>query len=152
MEKEVHNDVDLSQQGIKRRVWSFIVGALATAVCIIVAIVLLPDKDGSSTFWFILAPLSFTLVSCLILNNNFIGDVMGTIFEWSFVTFPGLIYSLDLDGIIWFLTVKLLFWLIGIVLALLFGFLAIACGLVLSIFVYPYAITKNFKNPGDMNV
>jgi len=61
---------------------------------------------------------------------------------------PGLIFTLDLEGIIWLLTVKLLFWIIGIVLATLTGILAVALGLVVSLFVYPYAIIENIRH-GD---
>ena len=92
------------------------------------------------------AILGFTLISCLFLANNFIEDVMETIFQWGFVQMPGLIFTLDLDGIIWLLTVKLLFWILGIILACLCGILAIAIGAVLSIFVYPYAIVKNLRS------
>ena len=58
---------------------------------------------------------------------------------------PGLIFELDLDGIIWFLTVKLIFWILGFILAALCGILAIGLGLVVSLFVYPFAIIKNIK-------
>ena len=69
------------------------------------------------------------------------------IFSWGFVRMPGLIFTLDLDGIIWLLTVKLLFWVLGILLALLAGTLALILGAVISVFVYPYAIIKNFRKP-----
>ena len=62
---------------------------------------------------------------------------------------PGLIFTLDLDGIIWFLTVKLLFWILGIVLAILCGLLGICVGLAVSVFVYPYALYQNIKHPED---
>ena len=65
------------------------------------------------------------------------------IFSWGFVTMPGLIYTLDLEGIIWLLTVKLLFWILEMILAVLCGILAIALGLVVSLFVYPRALYKN---------
>ena len=93
----------------------------------------------------VLGVLSFTLLSCLILKNNFIGEMLYKIFSWGFVKMPGLIFTLDLDGIIWFLTVKLLFWILGMVLVFICGALAITVGLVVSLFVYPIAIYKNIK-------
>ena len=69
--------------------------------------------------------------------------MIAEIFSWGFVRMPGLIFTLDLDGIIWLLTVKLLFWILGILLAILCGGLAIALGLFVSIFVYPFALRKN---------
>jgi hypothetical protein len=71
--------------------------------------------------------------------------MIATIFSWGFVTMPGLIFTLDLDGIIWLLTVKLLFWIIELLLAIAFGLLAIALGAIMSLFVYPFALIKNIK-------
>ena len=72
--------------------------------------------------------------------------MIAEIFSWGFVTMPGLIFTLDLDGIIWLLTVKLLFWILGFILAALCGILAIVLGLVVSVFVYPFALYKNIKH------
>ena len=95
--------------------------------------------------------VGFTFISCLFLGNNFIGDMVAEIFSWGFVRMPGLIFTLDLDGIIWLLTVKLAFWILGILLALLFGILGVLLGAALSIFVYPYAIIKNLNsNPEEV--
>ena len=95
--------------------------------------------------------VGFTFISCLFLGNNFIGDMVLEIFSWGFVRMPGLIFTLDLDGIIWLLTVKLAFWILGILLALLFGILGVLLGAALSIFVYPYAIIKNLNsNPEEV--
>ena len=94
----------------------------------------------------IIALTGFTLVSCLILGNNFVGDMIAEIFSWGFVRFPGLIFTLDLDGIIWLITVKLLFWVLGFLIAILFGILAIALGLLISLVVYPFALAKNIRN------
>lgn len=63
------------------------------------------------------------------------------------VKFPGLIFSLDLDGIIWLLTVKLLFWIIGFVLSITFLTMGVALGMVLSVFIYPFALRNSYKNP-----
>ena len=65
---------------------------------------------------------------------------------------PGVIFSLDLYGIIWCLTVKLLFWILEITLACCAGVLAIALGTVLSIFVYPFALHKNIKHPEEIEL
>ena len=71
------------------------------------------------------------------------------IFSWGFVKMPGLIFTLDLDGIIWLLTVKLLFWILGIILAILCGMLAIGLGLLVSLVVYPFALRKNILGLDD---
>ena len=123
-----------------RRIHSFVWGGLALAGCLVAGFV-----TSYVLAFAVIGILAFALISCLILDNNFVGDLLEEIFGWSFVTLPGLIFELDLDGILWFLTVKLLFWLLGFVLAIIFGILAIICGMVVSIFVYPFALYKNFK-------
>lgn len=122
------------------RIKSFILGGITAVIIFIFGILL--KQIG---FFSILAVLSFTLVSCLILKNNFIGDMILEVFSWGFVKMPGLIFTLDLDGLIWLLTVKLLFWIIGFVLAAVCGILAIVLGLVVSLFVYPFALCKDIR-------
>ncbi len=133
-----------------RRIHSFVWGGLAAALGIVLGIVGLVNGQGAVSLIFFAAGIAaFTLVSCLILDNNFIGDVVGEIFSWGFVSLPGLIFELSLDGIIWLLTVKLLFWILGLVLACVAGLFAIFIGAVLSLFVYPFALVKNLRGIED---
>ena len=129
---------------MKRRIHSFVWGGLAALICIVIGI-----SASSIGAWVAIAIGAFALTSCLILDNNFVGEMVVEIFSWGFVKMPGLIFTLDLDGLIWLLTVKLLFWVIGLILAALCGILAIALGLVVSIFVYPSALIKNIKGIED---
>ena len=133
---------------MKRRIHSFVwSGIVAIALLIFGITQFVQSSDASMLSGGIaVSIMSFTLISCLILDNNFIGEMISAIFGWGFVTMPGLIFTLDLDGIIWFLTVKLLFWILGIVLAILCGILGIFVGLVMSLFVYPYALYQNIKH------
>ena len=140
---------------LKARKRSFWGGGIVAALFVAFAIIEFANGSTSSGSGFLVfAVLGFTFVSCLVLGNNFIGDAVETVFSWGFVTMPGLIFTLDLDGIIWLLTMKLLFWVLGILLAIFFGLLAVFIGAVLSVFVYPFAIAKNIKstkqnNPGE---
>ena len=132
---------------LKARKRSFWVGGLVAALFVALAIVEFANGSTSTGGGFLVfAVLGFTFISCLLLGNNFIGDAVETVFSWGFVTMPGLIFTLDLDGIIWLLTMKLLFWVLGFLLAIFFGLLAIFIGAVLSVFVYPYAIVENIKS------
>ena len=136
---------------MKKRINSFVWGGIAAVVLIILGIVAFVGSSDVAdlAIWAVLGIMSFTFISCLILGNNFIGDMVLEILSWGFVKTPGLIFTLDLDGIIWLLTVKLLFWILGIVLACICGLFAIVLGAILSIFVYPYAIYKNVKYPEE---
>jgi len=135
---------------LSTRTRSFVWGGVSAAAILVLFIAMFVNGGDTGTliFGIVLAVLAFTLVSCLILDNNFVGEMVSGVFSWGFVRMPGLIFTLDLEGIIWLLTVKLLFWIIGIVLATLTGILAVALGLVVSLFVYPYAIIENIRH-GD---
>ena len=128
------------------RTHSFIWGGLAALAVLGLGIWVSSGDMGMITAAAVVAVLAFTLVSCLILDNNFVGEMVSGVFSWGFVQMPGLITTLDLDGLIWLLTVKLLFWVLGIILAIICGTLAIALGLVVSLFVYPYAIIRNIRH------
>ena len=97
----------------------------------------------------IISAVLFPFISCLCLQNNIIFNMIAYISSFGFVRFPGLIFSLDLEGIIWLLTVKLLFWILGLLLAVGFFLLGVALGIIFSIFVYPYALVKNKRHPED---
>lgn len=148
-EQATHNYyVDYSKG---RRISSFVWGSIITvAWALIIIFGVLPTLDDLSYWLAIISiPLAFTFSSCLILSNNFIGEMVLAIGSWGFVRFPGLIFSLDLDGIIWFLTVKLAFWIIGFVLAALCFILGVIVGMALSVFVYPFALSKSFTQPDE---
>ena len=133
-----------------RRIHSFVWGGLLAAVVVVFGIYNLANGGQLIDFAITcgIAVCAFTFLSCLILANNFVGEMVVTIFTWGFVSWPGLIFELSLDGIIWLLTVKLVMWILGIIIAALFGILGIIFGALISIFVYPFALYKNI-NGGD---
>ena len=135
-------------RGINLRKHSFIWGILgALAVLGIMLGVMISQNDASLVPLVIILPIAtFTMISCCILQNNFIGEMTETIGSWG-IQLPGLIFSLDLEGIIWFLTVKLALFILGIIGTVIMWTLAIALGSALSLLVYPFAIHKSLKNP-----
>ena len=134
---------------MQKRVHSFIWGGISALAFISLGISTFVNTSDivNLVLWAVIGVMSFTFISCLILGNNFIGEMVLDILSWGFVKTPGLIFTLDLDGIIWLLTVKLLFWVLGIVLACICGLFGVILGAILSVFVYPYAIYKNVKYP-----
>ncbi|MDD4276218.1 MAG: helix-turn-helix transcriptional regulator [Clostridia bacterium] len=61
-----------------------------------------------------------------------------TKFFWLCVRLPGVIFPFSLDGILWLIGIKILFSIIGIVLALIAGLLGLAWGFFISIFTFPF--------------
>ena len=142
-------------RNITRRYCSFIVGGLVALAMIAYGVyTLVSGADAVTAYGCIGGSIfAFTLVSCLFLGNNIVGEVVGTVLSWGFVRMPGVIFTLDLDGLIWLLSVKLLFWVLGILIAIAFGILAIILGAFLSIFIYPFAIANNFRsNPEEIEI
>ncbi len=135
----------------KRRLRSYIWGGLGAALLLFFFIIGGLFKTPAYIPIGIITPIAaFTLISCLFLDNNFIWDVISWISTRS-ISMPGVIFSLDLDGIIWLITVKLGLFLLSAVISIALFLLAIALGLVLSIFVYPFALVKSIKHPEDDN-
>ncbi len=137
----------------RRRVLSFILGGLFAALCIALGISGAASDGGAAIdviTGIALGYAGFALISCWLLSNNFVGDMMEEIFSWAFVTFPGVIFSLDFDGLLFLIAVKLLFFVLGLLLSLLCGALALTVGAFVSIFVYPFAIVKSFRHPEEI--
>lgn len=135
--------------GILQRKRSFIWGGLITALILAITLgVSLNTTENIGTIigTAVTAALFFPFLSCLFLENNFIEDLFTGISSWS-IKMPGLIFSLDLDGIIWLLTVKLALWVLGGIISVACFLLAIVVCLALSVFVYPFALSKNIKSP-----
>ncbi len=134
---------------LKMRKRSFIWGTIIALVYLAIGLPISISLKGSSQITGILisvigCPLMFTFISCLFLGDNFIGDVWISIMSFGFVKMPGIIFTLDLDGIFFLLTVKLFLWILGILIALFMFCIATSVGMVLSAFVYPSAIKKSY--------
>lgn len=135
------------------RTKSFIFGTLAFAACIIAGIILLANgyETKIAVAAFAGSVLMFALVSCILLDNNYISDAFEWIWDLGFVKLPGLIFEFDLDGFVWLICMKLLFRIIGIILSVT-AFIAacVICGF-LAIFTYPFALRRNIKHPEIFN-
>ena len=127
-----------------RRIWSFVVGGILAAIFVVIGIVGM-DNDG---LWggIVLAVVSFTFSSCLILKNNVIPDTMLDVISWGFVEMPNFFIEADLDGIFWYFVTRIIFRLISVILGIVLAILSVVVGAVCSVFVYPYALVKNIRN------
>ncbi len=132
----------------KRRIRSFIWGGSAAGVWLIGGLVggcFNSIEYAAMTVLF--AAMLFCYISCFILRNNFLGDMSLEIMSWGFVKLPGLIFEFSIDGCLWLIGMKILLWALGIGLAILTALLAFVVGMIISVFIYPFAIVKNIKRP-----
>ena len=136
------------QQAEKRRTKSYIVGGIAAGSFAVMGAFggsFASVPVGITTV--ILSVMLFCYISCFILKNNFLGNMTLEIISWGFVKMPGVIFEFSMDGCLMAIFVKILLWLLSIILAVLAALLAFFVGVVVSLFVYPYAIVKSIKRP-----
>lgn len=146
-QKEHSSNVRI-QKSQKRRMLSFIFGPLASIAALFLCIKIDSFNSPLNTAISVLFILGvFTLVSCCLLANNFIGYMELSILIHAFVKWPGLIISFDLDGCLFFIGMKILFFVLEILVAIAVCLFALLAGCAISLFVYPYAIIKNIRHP-----
>ena len=137
----------------RRRTMSFWIGGLSAGAWLLFWIF----ANGFisfplAVFGILVTVCLFTFISCCLLANNFVGDVTLEVLTWGFVKMPGLIFTFDLDGCLWFIGMKILFFVLGILLALAAAALAFAIGGIVSLFVYPFALAKNINRPEETEI
>ncbi len=135
--------------GKKRRVHAFVWPSILLAIIlgVFIALAVVNNQAGYAIGGVVGGIGVYCWLACMILYNNFIFNMTLEIFSWGFVKFPGVIFSLSFDGILWLIWVKVLFWILGFMLAFAAGAFAILIGAVCGVFTYPFALRKNFVDP-----
>ncbi len=130
----------------KRRIHSFIWPSLVALLLVAVGISSFVNGEVSIGFGCLaIGVLAYCFIGTMILNNTFITDMWLEITSWGFVKLPGIIFEFSFDGLVFLIAMKIIFFLLGIALALLAATFATALTMALSIFVYPFALIKNIK-------
>ena len=133
------------KQMANRRKHSFIWPTLLALIFLVISIELFSKgKTGWGVFLLIDTFLSFTFLACIILDNNIVGEVWVSIATWS-IKLPGVIFTLDLEGIFFLITVKILGAILSLALSIVAIIVATLIGFAISIFSYPFAISKNVR-------
>ncbi len=130
----------------RKRIHSFIWPSILAIILFVIAIVSFVNGNTSAGIGCLIASvLGYTFLGTVILDNTFITDLWLGVSSWGFVKMPGIIFSFSLDGLKFLIAMKILFFLLGIVFAVLAVIFATALAMTLSIFVYPFALFKNLK-------
>ena len=146
--KEEHKRL-VAEKASRRLKLSYVLGGIGFAGTLAIMIAAGVFRKPALIAIGVLIPIGiFTLISCLLFANNFIGDMFVSIAGFS-IRMPGVIFSWDLDGIVWLLTIKITMFLLGAFFSLCCFAFAIALGLVLSLFVYPSALIKIRNRPEE---
>lgn len=135
---------------LKRRIHSFIWPSLLAILFIIFGIVQFTKGNaGTGSGCLIIAVLGYAFTATVILNNTFITEMWMEVASWGFVRMPGIIFSFSFDGIVFLIAMKIFLFILGILLAVLSATFATILAMLLSIFVYPYALIKNLRGEVD---
>lgn len=139
----------------KRLVLAIIFGTLFAVIPLLVGIFMINNDKITNNILYgsLTASLGtisiFTMVACMFLYNNFIIQIFVKLFTLFRFTAPGIIFSFDADGLKFLIAMKILFAIIGFVIALLCFLLAICVSAPLSLIVFPFAVYKNIVHPED---
>ncbi|MBR2339513.1 MAG: helix-turn-helix domain-containing protein [Clostridia bacterium] len=123
------------------RGWSLSIAAIATVIFLILGIASLVDNfsGGFLAFTLIFSYILFSFIACLFYEDCFVRDV---IFEWTSksISWPGLIFEFDIDGFIWLISMKLLFFILGALFGIVTFIIGTILGLICAPFVFPYVL------------
>ncbi len=137
--KKKHAEIEMAEA--KKDKKRAIVWGIIFALIVGVGLFFVPEIR----FWSILLGFcTFCLTGCVFIDESFVGDMWQTMISWSFHA-PGVIFELDLDGVIWLIAVKILFWIIGVLFAILAFLFGTAVGFVFAPFAVIYDYVQNAK-------
>lgn len=146
IEADKQAKAEKSKKTLKKLAIVGIIAILLLSAIIIALYFISPNLETLLSSIFIIGGIITTII--LYVWDTFIVDVFG-FFCRSFKAPFGLIFDLSLDGIIWFLTVKLALWIIGGILSILFFILGLFVTFTLSLITFPfiatYKLIKLFK-------
>ncbi len=121
--------------------WSISLASIAFVLSLVIGIFLFVSAGAIGIF----IAIAFALcLGCFVGSMFFECAVKDVFWDWASKSFhaPGLIFSFDLDGFLWLIGMKILFWAIGILFGLFVGAIGFAIALLIAPFVYPYVIVK----------
>ena len=133
----------------KHRAWAFSVSALVGGVFLLLVLLGSIDSFGVGDAFFMLIGtyVVFSFIFCLF-YDCVVQDVVVDWFGKSFDA-PGLIFTFDADGCLWYIGMKILFFVLGAILAVLAGIVGITLGLICAPFVFPFVlrnVNRGVKN------
>ncbi len=127
-----------------------IIPAVVIGILMIVGIIISltsgsPDMLSGVFGSILLAVLAYVMVVQICWDTD---GIIGNIFFWSVTksfTMPGLIFSLDLDGIIWYITVKLGLAILAFLLSCAVAVLGTLFSLFIAPFIFPFSLVANIR-------
>lgn len=126
---------------------ALVIASIVFTVCIALAAVSFTDFSSFLVTVGIALAVGYVIIADIfsaftdedtLTNDIFYASIRG-------FSMPGLIFEFDLDGIIWFITVKLLLSILSILLSVGWFVLVVAFGSIFAIFTFPFALVRLFS-------
>lgn len=126
--------------GKRWRLYGLLLGLLGAALVVVLAFCIQMPMIAFG------AIPAFTLIGCLCMQNNFIADLIETVGGWS-ISFPGVIFTWDIEGCLFMIGMKLLFSVLGFLVSAAALVFSITLGAAVSVIAYPFALGISFTDP-----
>lgn len=122
-------------------IWSTVISVVVTAIVIAVSLKVSAFSVGHVFLWLFIAYGIFAFSAELFFGSDFVFDIV----DWglsSSIRFPGIIFSLDIEGCLFFIGVKILFAVISFIAGVCLAALALCIGMICSAFMFPFTLSK----------
>ncbi len=135
-----------SRKDRKPLIWSIILCITAFIATLVICIM---NYDSLGIWLTIGLPfiVSYCVISELycIFSASWISEVFSEVASWS-IRFPGIIFSLDWDGLKFLIIMKIIFWVLGAIIGICTFILALIISTILSIFTFIPLLIYNKKH------
>lgn len=124
------------------RTLASVIGTLASALFLLISVIGLINNFSTGMLLFTLVGtyVVFAFVFCLF-YDCIVQEVVLDWFDKS-IHWPGLIFTFDVDGILWLIGMRILFFVLGVIFGIITGAIGITLGLLFAPFAFPFIIKK----------
>lgn len=126
----------------RRRIWSYTIASIATVAFLALMIYLMMSSFSLPMLAVAVVGtyVVFSFVFCLFYDCA----VLEVVAEWfsKSISWPGLIFEFDVDGCLWYIGMKILFFLLGALFGIVVGAVGITIGMIIAPFVFPYVLAR----------
>lgn len=121
-------------------IWSAIITVVVVVIAVVIDVKMAYFRPLHILGFVAFTYFTFAFVAQLFFGSDFVFDCV----VWGLtrtVRFPGIIFSLDINGCLFFIGVKILFAILGFIAGVFFAVLGIAFGMLCSGFMFPFALS-----------
>lgn len=132
---------------------AIIVGSIVAGVLLIaciIGLVMIENKVPMIVVTALVAVFIFPTFYSVMMDNTFIGEFWSEVASWGFVRMPGIIFSLDFNGIVFLIATKILLTILSITLAVACAALATVLAALFSPVCFPLSISRYQKEKKDL--